>query len=64
MASMNCHEIVISHKRGLDIPIADALSRMGEDSAKAQFVEQVVEQRGLLFVEPVLNDYVFFASFL
>lgn len=64
LATTNCHDIVIKHKHGYDIPVADALSRMCHDSAKREFIETAVLEQGLTFVSPVLNDYVFFSSFI
>lgn len=63
-AATNSHEIEIRHKKGLDIPIADALSRMSRDLVKAKVVKSAVESHNLVFVTPILNDYVFFDSTL
>lgn len=59
-ATTNSHEIKIKHKKGAGIPIADALSSMSRDSVKAKIVEAAVSKHNLIFVTPVLNDYVFF----
>lgn len=64
LAAVHCHEIIIKHKSGTDIPVADALSRMTIDGEKNKLITELVEIGELKFVEPVLNDYVFFASFL
>lgn len=64
LASLNCHEIEIPHKNGFDIPIADALNRMSRDSNKAALVDAAVAKFDLSFVQPVLNNYVFFDIFL
>lgn len=64
LASTNSHEIIIQHKNGSDIPISDGLSRMSHDKGKAALVYEAVSRLNLQFVNPVINDYVFFASFL
>lgn len=64
LASRNSQEIIIKHKPGDQIPIADALSRMSQDKVKRDFVTDVVIKKRLVFVPPVLNNYVFFASSL
>lgn len=63
MASVNCHEIIIKHKSGVEIPMSDALSRMSVDDGKRymKLVYEIVKQ-GRHFVDPVLNDYMFFTS--
>lgn len=63
-AATNSHEIKIRHKKGVDIPIADALSRMSRDPAKAKLVENAVASCNLVFLSPQINDYVFFDSAL
>lgn len=62
LAATYSHETEIRHKRGVDIPIADALSRMSRDPAKAKFVENAVAVHNLVFLSPTINDYVFFDS--
>lgn len=52
--------ITIQHKPGVEIPLADGLSRMAQDVTKRQFVHDTVKSRGLVFVPPVLNHYIFF----
>lgn len=52
--------IEIEHRPGTQIPLADALSRMAFDQTKSDYVHTVVAQNRLSFVEPVLNNYVFF----
>lgn len=52
--------ISIKHRPGTEIPLADALSRMATDPVKAQYVRDVVNLKGLVFVPPVLKNYVFF----
>lgn len=58
-AKANC-SISIRHKHGYLIQLADALSRMNHETQKANIVQSLVSARGLVFVNPVLNDYVFF----
>lgn len=64
LAAANCHEVEIKHKSGRDIPLADALSRMARDEAKANMVHAAVARFHLTLIPPVLNDYVFFNSSL
>lgn len=52
--------ITIEHRPGVSIPLADALSRMANDDSKAKYVTDTVAGRGLIFVPPMLTDYVFF----
>lgn len=61
-ATVNSHDIQIKHKRGEDLPLADALSCMAQDQDKASYVAAAVQNLGLQFVDPVLNNYVFFDS--
>lgn len=51
---------IIKHKPGVDIPLADALSRYHSDPSKAQYADKEVAQRHLNKVEPVLDGYQFF----
>lgn len=62
-ANTNC-TITIRHKHGHLIQLADALSRMNHNKQKADLVESLVSAKGLLFVKPVLNNYVFFTPVL
>lgn len=52
--------IDIEHRPGTTIPLADVLSRMATDSAKHQYVTTAVAQNNMSFIEPVINDYLFF----
>lgn len=52
--------IIINHRPGEQIPLADALSRMHVDSKKFQYVRTVVASNGLAFVNPVVNECLFF----
>lgn len=62
LAATNSHEIEIRHKNGIDIPLADALSRMSKDSIKARLVERALRNDYLQMIPPVINDYIFFNS--
>lgn len=64
LAASNAHEIEIKHKRGIDILITDALSRMSRDPIKAWLVRRAVVSQGLVFLPLVTNDYTFFNSTL
>lgn len=64
MASVDNHTISIKHKPGSDIPLADALSRAAHNIDKARTAATLVKDRSLTYVNPVLNGYVFFSSFL
>lgn len=55
---------IIRHKPGIDIPLADALSRSYDDPAKARFVRDETTRRGLSRVKPILDGYAFFDSAL
>lgn len=52
--------ISIEHTPGTSIPLADALSRMATDQAKATYVEDTIRRRNLTFVAPALKNYEFF----
>lgn len=64
MAATNNCTISIRHKHGHLIQLADALSRMNQDKQKEALAMSLVSARRLLFVEPVLNDYIFFTPML
>lgn len=64
IASIGNHDINVKHKPGNDIPLADALSRAAHDTAMAKKATALIKCCGLTPVAPVLNDYVFFSSFL
>lgn len=59
-ASKRNHTIEIKHKRGTLLPLADALSRLSQDHAKAALANEIVARRDLQFVPPHVNDYKFF----
>lgn len=59
-AAKNGDIIEIEHRPGTAIPLADALSRMATDNTKRAYVHTAVAQNRLCFIEPMLNDYVFF----
>lgn len=59
-AAKNGDKIDIEHRPGTSIPLADALSRMSTDATKLDYVQTVVATNNLVFVQPHINDYVFF----
>lgn len=59
-AAKNGDTIDIEHRPGTSIPLADALSRMASDPQKADYVHAAVAQNHLCFLDPVINNYVFF----
>lgn len=59
-AAKNGDGIDIEHRPGVEIPLADALSRMATDSTKSDYVHTVVAQEKMCFIDPILNNYVFF----
>lgn len=63
IASIGNHDINIKHKPGHAIPLADALSR-AHNQDKARAAAAMIKDLGLASIQPVLNDYVFFSSFL
>lgn len=64
IASIHNHNIVIKHKPGSELLLADALSRAAQNTAKARLAADIISSHALTCVAPVLNDYVFFSSFL
>lgn len=64
LAAKHDHVVSVIHKPGRDIPLVDALSRMMFDRSKAKYVQETVVSLDLKFVNPVLNDYKFFSSFI
>lgn len=59
-AACSDHEIVIQHKPGSELILADALSRCFSDKAKAELADSIIRKHNLMIVPPCLNDYVFF----
>lgn len=59
-AAKQDHEMVIQHRPGTLIPLADALSRSHSDSAKAKFADLLIRNRRLTRVEPILSGYSLF----
>lgn len=57
-------DISTEHRHGVDIPLADALSRFSHDPSKACYVNDVLKDSGITFVAPVVSDYVFFDPLL
>lgn len=64
LASLMNHNLTIRHKAGTDIPLADALSRAAHNPNKAKLAAEILRKRPLTRTDPVLNNYVFFSSFL
>lgn len=58
------HEIRIRHRLGVDIPLADTLSRAALGHTYDQKAKAMIKQSNLKEVAPVLNNYVFFSSFI
>lgn len=54
-------DIHIVHKHGVDIPLADALSRAAAEPDKKAYAQAEVERRGLSQVPPNINGYQFFS---
>lgn len=63
-AAKNGDTIQIEHRPGVEIPLADALSRMGSDPSKRDYVNLAVAAQQLSFVQPAINNYVFFDSLI
>lgn len=63
-AAKNGDTIQIEHRPGVEIPLADALSRMGSDPLKRDYVNTAVAAQQLVFVTPAINNYVFFDSLI
>lgn len=63
-ATTNNHNIIIRHKAGKDIPLADALSRKDREHDKARFVREEVQRLNLMNIAPKLNGYKFFNEFI
>lgn len=63
-ALINNHIVVIRHKSGVDIPLADALSRQARDQTKADYVQRAISQRGITLISPFLKGYKFFSDSL
>lgn len=61
-AAISNHYVVVRHKKGDCIPMADALSRRYHDEAKAQYVRDIVSRDGLVALSPSLNNYEFFSE--
>lgn len=59
-AALHQHEINIQHKLGVDIELADALSRLHLEPLKADFVKQTISSMNLVLIPPYLSDIQFF----
>lgn len=46
-AASSDHDVQFVHKPGTEIPLADALSRMHEDSIKATYARRCIDRAGL-----------------
>lgn len=58
-AALADHDIQIVHKPGIDIPLADALSRMHDDASKAKLADRLIESAGITRCPPNLNGLSF-----
>lgn len=61
-AARRDQHFIIQHKPGVEIPLADALSRFHQDPEKAAFAVSEATSRGLTQLAPILNGYSFFDS--
>lgn len=60
-AAKSDHHIVIQHKPGVELVLADALSRRHSDKKKkADLADSIIHRDSLEIVSPVINNYVFF----
>lgn len=59
-AARSDHEIVIVHKPGSELVLADALSRRVSEKAKADLADSIIQTGNMIVVPPCLNEYVFF----
>lgn len=62
LAAYSDQTVSIQHKPGVLIPLSDALSRYYEDPIKAAYAQAVVNRERLSFLNPVINNYVFFTD--
>lgn len=62
IASRLNHQVEIRHKKGALLPLPDALSRMFHDHEKRKLAFQLISDRDLECVSPVLDNYKFFNS--
>lgn len=63
-AAKNDHLIIIEHKPGEELILADALSRRFTDTAKASLADNIIARDNLTVVKPCCNNYVFFTPYL
>lgn len=64
VAATHNQDIHIAHRRGELIPLADALSRLHHDSAKAALANAMISRRNLQLISPAVTDYAFFNPLL
>lgn len=60
-AAHSDHHIIIQHKPGVDLVLADALSHRHADKAKADLADSIIRRDSLVVVPPELNNYMFFS---
>lgn len=58
-AAVADHDIKFVHKPGLEIPLADALSRMHEDVSKDTYARQIIQTEKLVVLPPNISDLKF-----
>lgn len=61
-ALTNNHDVIIRHKYGHQIPLADALSRQHNQPEKAALVKEIITSNKLKLVKPHLCGYKFFTK--
>lgn len=59
-AAWRDHTFTISHKPGSQLTLADALSRYATDDKYKILADNIVRERKLAQVEPILSNYAFF----
>lgn len=64
LAAKHDHHLTIQHKMGRDIPISDALSRMSFDTAKRDYVQDILSKNLLVLVSPNITNCQFFTPSL
>lgn len=53
------HDIQFEHKAGIDIPLADALSRRHDDASKDSYARQIIRELSLTMCRPKLHGLHF-----
>lgn len=64
LAAMYDHHLTIEHKPGRDIPMSDALSRMSFDTAKHDYVQDILDKNILSMISPEIPDDNVFSNSL